>query len=120
MKYIVVRFAATATEVMLSESAEELPYEPYGYTIPVTISQSDPVYYHTGNGMRYGTQEGVYRLADEAQSQTVSIPIDHPLEDGESISKADTGIDIPTYHGENTLDVDTTVKPRAKITYKEG
>jgi hypothetical protein len=120
MKYIAVRFTVTATNIMLSESAEELPYEPYGYTIPVTISQSDPVYYRTNNGDRYGTQEGVYRLADEAQSQTVSIPIDHPLEDGESISRADTGIDIPTYHGENTLDVDTTVKPRAKITYKEG
>lgn len=120
IKYIVVRFAVTATNTMLSESAEELPYEPYGYTIPVTISQSDPVYYHTENGMRYGTQEGVYRLTDEVQTQTVSIPIDHPLEDGESISRADTGIDISTYIGDNTLDVDTTVKPRMKIIYKEG
>jgi hypothetical protein len=42
------------------------------------------------------------------------------LEDGESISLADTGVDIPTYIGDNTLDVDTTVKPRVKITYKEG
>lgn len=120
IKYAVIRFAVTAINTMLSESTEELPYEPYGYAIPVTISQSDPVYYHTGNGMRYGTQEGVYRLTDEVQSQTVSIPIDHPLEDGESISHADTGIDIPTYHGENTLDTDTEVKPRVKIIYKEG
>lgn len=120
IKYIVVRFAVMATNTMLSESAEELPYEPYGYTIPVTVSQSDPVYYHTGNGVRYGTQEGVYRLTDEVQTQTVSIPIDHPLEDGETISRADTGIDIPTYIGDNTLDTDTTVKPRMKIIYKEG
>lgn len=120
MKYIVVRFAATATNTMLSESAEELPYEPYGYYIPVTISHTEAIYYATGNGDRYGTQEGMYRLADDVQSQTVSIPIDHPLEGGESISLADTGIDIPTYIGDNTLDVDTTVKPRVKITYKEG
>lgn len=52
--------------------------------------------------------------------KVVYIPIDHPLEDGESISRADTGIDIPTFIGDNTLDTDTTVKPRMKIIYKEG
>jgi hypothetical protein len=89
-------------------------------TIPVIISQDVPVYYATGNGDRYATPEGAYRLDDETQTQTVSIPVDHPLEEGESISLADTGIDIPTYIGDNTLDVGTTVKPRVKITYKEG
>jgi hypothetical protein len=89
-------------------------------TIPVIISQSAPVYYATGNGDRYATPEGAYQLEDEVQTQTVLIPVDHPLEEGESISLADTGIDIPTYIGDNTLDVGTTVKPRVKITYKEG
>lgn len=89
-------------------------------TIPVIVSQSEPVYYATGNDDRYATPEGAYRLEDDMQTQTVSILIDHPLEEGKSISLADTGIDIPTYIGDNTLDVDTTVKPRVKITYKEG
>ena len=106
------------SNIMLNAGTTPKPYEPYGYYIPVTLSE--PIYYATGNGDRYGTQEGMYRLADDVQSQTVSIPIDHPLEEGESISLADTGIDIPTYIGDNTLDVGTTVKPRVKITYKEG
>ncbi len=89
-------------------------------TIPVIVSQGVPVYYATGNGNRYATPEGAYRLEDDMQTQTVLIPVDHPLEEGESISLADTGIDIPTYIGDNTLDVNTTIKPRVKITYKEG
>lgn len=88
--------------------------------IPVIVSQSEPVYYATGNGDRYATSEGAYRLDDDVQTQTVSIPVDHPLEEGESISLEDTGIDIPTYIGSNTLDIDTAIKPRVKITYKEG
>lgn len=108
------------SDIMLNVGATPKPYEPYGYYIPVTVSHSEPIYYATGNGDRYGTQEGMYRLADDVQSQTVSIPIDQPLEEGESISLADTGIDIPTYIGDNTLDIDTIVKPRVKITYKEG
>ena len=105
------------SDIMLNAGTTPKPYGPY---IPVTVSHSEAIYYATGNGDRYGTQEGMYRLADDTQSQTVSIPIDHPLEDGESISLVDTGIDIPTFIGDNTLDVDTTIKPRVKITYKEG
>lgn len=109
------------TSPQLEVGAAAADFQEYGeYYIPVIISQGVPVYYATGNGDRYATPEGAYQLEDEVHTQTVLIPVDHPLEDGESISLADTGIDIPTYRGINTLDVDTTVKPRVKITYKEG
>lgn len=57
-------------------------YIPYGYQIPLTIN-----------------------------SQTYTIYLDSPLGEGESISLAEAGIQIPTTDGENILTVDTTVAP---------
>ena len=89
----------------------------YGeYYIPVTVST--PEYYATGNGDRYVLSDSRYTVGE--QTQTVNLVISSPLGEGDSLSKADTGIDIPTFIGDNTLDVGTTVKPRVKIIYKEG
>ena len=74
----------------------QLPYEPYSIALPVTIS-------------------------DGTHSQTVNISIDHPLTENETISRASTEIDIPTYEGDNTLTVNTSVQPSSvKIKYKES
>jgi len=78
-------------EIMLNLGSTPLPYEPYGYIIPITCG-------------------GV----------TTDIYIgDSPLYDGDTISMTDTGIEIPTAYGNNVLTVDTTVQPsNVYIEYK--
>lgn len=66
------------------------PYEPWGNKIPISCG-----------------------------GETNTIYLDTPLYDGNSISMADTGIEIPTTNGQNTLAVDTTVQPeKVYIEYK--
>lgn len=67
-------------------------FEPYGYKIPISCG---------------GVTTNIF-----TQSQ---------LMDGDVLTLADTGIDIPTVKGENTLSVDTTVQPEnVTIVYKGG
>ena len=85
------------TDFMMAEGYREFPpYEPYseGYVIPVTVAQG-------------------------AMSQTTEIILAAPLNEGDTASKTSTGVDLPTYHGDNTLTVGTTVQPTMKITYRE-
>lgn len=78
------------TEIMLNSGSTALPFEPFGYKIPVSCG-----------------------------GETNTIYLDTPLYDGNSISMADTGIEIPTTNGQNTLAVDTTVQPeKVYIEYK--
>lgn len=70
-------------QTMLNSGSAPLPYEIFGYKIPITCG-------------------GV----------TTDIYIgDSPLYDGDTISMTDTGIEIPTVYGNNVLTVDTTVQP---------
>lgn len=68
--------------IMLNAGSTALPYEPYGYCIPITCG---------------GTTTNIY--------------LDAPLMDGDTITKTSTGVDIPTVSGSNTLSVGTTVQP---------
>ena len=78
------------SQTMLNSGSTALPYEPYGYKIPILCG-----------------------------GETNTIYLDTPLYDGDSISMADTGIEIPTINGQNTLAVDTTVQPeKVYIEYK--
>ena len=88
---------STATKYMMCEgeyTAQTMPsYEPYGmYKIPIICG-----------------------------GETTDIYIDSPLGLNETISKTDTGVNIPTVAGSNTLSVNTTVQPeKIYIKYKEG
>lgn len=76
--------------LMLNEGSTALPYEPYGYKVPVVCG---------------GTTTNIY--------------LDEPIEENESISLSDTEVDIPTINGTNILSVDTTVQPsNVYIKYK--
>lgn len=76
--------------VMVNKGSTALPYEPWGIKIPISCG-----------------------------GETNTIYLDTPLYDGNSISMADTGIEIPTTNGQNTLAVDTTVQPeKVYIEYK--
>ena len=45
------------------------------------------------------------------ETHTVTFAVDHPLGASDYISKSGTGTNISTYSGQNTLSVDTAVKP---------
>lgn len=80
--YIRTCYRKTASWNMLNAGSSPLPFEPYGYKIPITCG---------------GTTTNIY--------------LDAPLMDGETISKSSTGVNIPTVSGSNTLSVNTTVQP---------
>ena len=69
--------------LMLREADTTPDFIPYGYEIPVTCG---------------GTTTDIF-IGDT------------PLGEGETISKSDTNIDIPTRNGNNTLTVNTTAQP---------
>lgn len=54
-----------------------------------------------------------------AAEKITVIPIATPLMANETLDVSTTGVNIPTFSGENTLYVDTTVIPKVRIQYKE-
>ena len=72
----------STAHTMLNSGSSALPYEKYGYKIPVTLA---------------GSTQNVY--------------IDSPLESGDSISMADAGITLKPAKGDNTLSIGTAVQP---------
>lgn len=72
----------TLSQIMLNEGSTALPYEPYGYKFRVICG-----------------------------GQTTNIYIDNPLGADDILYSTQTGIQIPTLVGDNTLSVDTTVQP---------
>lgn len=70
--------------IMLNTGSTALPYEPYGYKIPVTSG-------------------GV----------TTNLYLDAPLGAGDTLTYTDTGIALPTVDGDNIISFGTTVQPSA-------
>ena len=86
---------SSVDDLMLYVGSDTKTYEPYGYGLPITVS-------------------------DGTNSTTITIPLTEGLEAGETISKTTTGIDIPTYNGNNTITVTSEVQPeKMKIQYQE-
>ena len=54
-----------------------------------------------------GTADGY----EKPYKHTVTLSLEEPLGAGDSVTLADTGVNIPTHNGLNTLTVDTTVQP---------
>ena len=82
-----IRFSFIQSKVdyiMLNAGSTPLPYEPYGYKIPVTSG-------------------GV----------TTNLYLDAPLYTGDTLTYTDTGIALPTSDGDNTISFGTTVQPSA-------
>lgn len=78
--------------LMVNIGKTSLPYEPYGYKIPIICG---------------GTTTNIY--------------LNEPLGENESISMSDTGLSIPTINGSNTLSIGTTVQPsNMYIKYSNG
>lgn len=70
---------------------------PHGYQIPITVSQQG----------QPDKTVGIYIGAD-------------PLTEGETVSKASTGVDIELFEGENVISTTLYNKPTMKITYNGG
>lgn len=75
------------------QSANPVTFDVSGIGIPVTITQFD--------------------------TENIIIPLANKLYEGDVLDISQTGLEIPTFSGENVIDVLTTVKPRIKIQYKE-
>ncbi len=93
-KYIIFQVASDVYEnafetLMLNKGSTPLAYEPYGFKVPIICGNT-----------------------------TTNIYLDSPLDIRETISMADTGIQIPTIRGSNTLTVGTTVQPSVYIKYR--
>jgi hypothetical protein len=82
-----------ATKARVQVNTEVASFDVSGLAIPITLTQFD--------------------------TRTIYIPLNAKIYEGQSWDLSSTSVQIPTWSGENTLDVLTTVKPRVKITYKE-
>lgn len=83
-------YSYTMSNLMLNAGSTVLPYEPYCYKIPIVCG-----------------------------GQTTNIYIDNPLEADDILYSFQTGIQIPTIVGDDTISVSTTVQPsEMQIVYK--
>lgn len=80
---------------MLREANTSDTFIPYGYQIPLTISQQGQT------DKNYDIYIG-----------------DSPLTEGETVSKTSTGVDLELFEGENTITTTLYNKPVMKIKYK--
>lgn len=91
------------SNIMLNEGSTALPYEPYGYKVPVTVSngtdtQTIPIY----------IPEQIRKVGDEAEYISYT---DHKLH---RVGAEDIDVnlpELPTLAGTNTLTVGTEVQP---------
>lgn len=93
----------TYSKIMLNEGSTPLPYEPYGYRVPVTVSngadtQTIPIY----------LTEQIRKVGDEAEY------IDYGEQKQHRIGADDVDVtlpELPVLPGTNTLTVGTEVQP---------
>ena len=109
----------------LESGSQATVYKPMGtttYHIPVKVTGIVQTYYKTADDKQFADSTGaLYLLADEQPYTIINIPIEAPLGANEVISRAETGIEIPTYNGQNVLSVETEVQPeKVKIWFKES
>ena len=95
------------TDFMLVENSTPLPYEPYGYKVPVTVSNgadilTTPIY----------LPEQIRKVGDEAEYIDYAEQKQH-FADGTSVDV--TLPALPTIAGTNTLSVGTQVQPSKVI-----
>lgn len=76
------------TDLMIVEGSTALPYEPYGYKIPIVCG-----------------------------GETTNFYLDNPLDENDSISFLETHQQISTIAGQNTISINTAVQP-SKIVIK--
>ena len=78
----------TIDDFMLNEGQTAESYQPHisGYIIPITITCGQ-------------------------DSETITINVSSQLSAADTLTSAEAGVQIPTYNGENTLSVGTTVQP---------
>ena len=85
----------TVPDFMFYLGSTKKEYQPYGLSLTVNIS----------NG---------------SQSRAYNIPITALIEEGQTISKTTSGVDIQTYNGNNTITVVSENQPeKMKIKYQE-
>lgn len=95
--YVSRNFSGTVTVKPMIRIANTSPeFIPYGYCVPLTVSQT-------------GQTDKNYEI----------FVGDTPLGEGETVSKASTGVDIATSDGNNTITTSLSNQPDMSITYNE-
>jgi hypothetical protein len=103
---------------MLNSGSTALPYEPFGYKIPITCAGTT-VNVYTGDSLRKAldgsdavdvlSSTGTITRAVDAEGNALATPTTQSVDVPE----------IPTAKGQNTLTVDTDLQPsEMTITYK--
>lgn len=95
---------ATISEFIISEGSTPLPYEPYGYRVPVTVNDIITNLY---------LPEQIKKVGDEAEYIDYAEQKQH-FADGTSVDV--TLPALPTIAGTNTLSVGTQVQPSKVMT----
>lgn len=106
--------------MMLLQGDNELPYEPYGYDVPIKVNNTDTYHCYITDVLRKSSGDTpVYdtMLSDGTIIRRVDTD-GTPLED--PTTETYTAPDIVVNWGYNTIDVDTTVTPSSMtINYKD-
>lgn len=106
-----------AQSLIVNEGSSEIPYEPYGYKIPITCGgQTTPIY--IGDPLRKAL-DGSGAVDVLSSTGTITREVDA---DGNALATPITQAvdvpEIPTVNGSNTLTVDTDLQPsEMAITY---
>jgi hypothetical protein len=97
---------------MLNRGYIALPYEPYGYKIPVTIGNAaTPIYIGSDPLYRIGDYADEVDFGNQRIIRKVNPTTMQPYET--QITSTVTIPQLTAVFGDNTLTVDTTVKPSA-------
>lgn len=107
--YVVIRFFKNEPTIMLNSGSTALPYEPYGYKVPVTVSNGTDTLTTT-----IYLPEQIKKVGDEAEY------IDYGEQKFHRISGADLDVTLPvlpTVTGTNVLSIGAEIQP-SKINIK--
>lgn len=105
-------YGQDVSNVMLNLGSTALPYEPYGYKIPITIGNTTtPIYIGSDPLYRIGDYADEVDFGNQRIVRRVNPATMQPYET--PITSAVTIPELTAVFGDNTLTVDTTVKPSA-------
>lgn len=105
-------YGQDVSNVMLNTGSTALPYEPYGYKIPVTIGNTTiPIYIGSDPLYRIGDYADEFDFGNQRIIRRVNPTTMQPYET--PITSTATIPQLTAVFGNNTLTVDTTVKPSA-------
>lgn len=110
--YFPVRFTVEENQVIKFVIAQDMG----GVSTPIDPAYISAVKIQPRNTITNGYTIPVV-VSSGGSSQTTTLTVNKPLELSDTLTLSNTGVDIPTSSGENTLTVNTESKPTVSILY---